>query len=63
MNKKGVCKEQVIFYIGVGLFVVLVLGLIALRTFVFFRYANAPVKDVPAWAYWVMQDNGNGGKK
>lgn len=63
MSKKGVCKEQVIFYIGVGLFVVLVLGLIALRTFVFFRYANTPVKDVPAWAYWVMQDNGKGGNK
>ena len=63
MKEKGLCKEQVIFYIGVSLFVILVLGMIGLRCFVFFKYANTPIKDIPAWAYWIMQDNGKGGGK
>ena len=44
-------------------FVLLAVGLICFRVFVFFKYANTPIKDVPAWAYWVMQDNGTGGSK
>lgn len=63
MSKKSICKEQIIFYALTVLFVLLIVGLICFRVCVFFKYANTPVKDVPAWAYWVMQDNGNGGKK
>ena len=61
MNKKSICKEQIIFYTMGVLFVLLIISLIGLRMFVFFKYANTPIKDIPAWAYWVMQDNSKGG--
>lgn len=63
MSKKSICKEQIIFYAVTVFFVLLIIGLICFRMFVFFKYANTPIKDVPAWAYWVMQDNGKGGSK
>lgn len=49
--------------IMVGFILLIAFACIGLRIYVFAKYGNTPIKDVPAWAYWVMDDKGRGSNK
>lgn len=50
--------EQVIRTIFIVVILSLAIGLSAFRIYVFKTYGDRPIAEVPAWAFWVMQDGG-----
>lgn len=50
--------EQVIQTVFIAIILGLAIGLIIFRIYVFKTYGDRPITEVPAWAFWVMQDGG-----
>lgn len=59
MEKREIEPEQIIFIFMLALISVIVIACLAIRVYVMKTYWNTPIKDVPAWAVWVMQDGEN----
>lgn len=59
MGKIDIEPEQIVFIFMLGIVIVITAACLALRVYVFKEYGNTPIAEVPAWAYWVMQDDGD----
>lgn len=54
MRRSKCSFVEFLYLIGLVLCVIIIIGFLGLEVFLWIRYGNKPITEIPAWAYSLM---------